>query len=125
MRFIKVLGLILLFVLSMAFFVQNTEILSQTMALQLDLFAFEPWMSVPLPFYILILISFAIGALFTLAFFVIDKIQTARQLKDCRNQLAKMTQEVNSLRNLPIEDQGYAQPASPEPAPSAESENHE
>lgn len=106
MRFIKVLFLILLFVVSMVFFVQNTETLSQGIQLKLD-FKYVEYYSVKLPEYLLILGAFALGGLLTLVYFLIDKIRTSRQLKHCRSQLDALQQELNSLRNLPLESQGY------------------
>ncbi len=106
MRFVKVFGLILVFFLAMVFFVQNTAILSQTMALEFNLFV-HSWRSVPLPFYFIMLMAFLVGCLFTLFFFATDRVQMHRQLKNCRQELGKLKMEVNSLRNLPLEDPGY------------------
>ncbi|MBG0776540.1 MAG: LapA family protein [Desulfovibrionaceae bacterium] len=106
MRFFKVFLIVLVFFLSMIFFVQNNQVLSQTMSLELNLFV-KTWRSIPLPFYFLVLASFVAGAIFCLAYFLIEKMRLTRELKQCRSRLASLEQEVNSLRNLPLAENGY------------------
>jgi uncharacterized integral membrane protein len=103
MRFAKVIGLVLLFVISMLFFVQNTPVLSETMQLRLDLF-FQSWKSIPLPFYFLLLLGVLAGALFCTLYFIGEKRRQGKALRQCRAKLASLQQEVNSLRNLPLEN---------------------
>ncbi len=109
MRFLKVFGLVLLFLISMMFFIQNTEILSQEMSLQLNFYIGDyVAMSRPLPFYFLLLVAFALGAILVLFYFLLEKIRLSGQLKECRRERDKLEQEVNSLRNLPLESDTYA-----------------
>jgi len=113
MRFLKVLGLVLLFLISMMFFIQNTEILSQEMSLHLNFYIGDyVAKSRPLPFYFLLLAAFAIGAVLVLLFFIMDKMRMGKQLKECRSQRDSLEQEVNSLRNLPLDNSGYASSSS-------------
>lgn len=107
MRFVKVFALIVIFFISMLFFIQNNEVLSQAMSLELSVI-FQTWRSVPLPMYFLILVAFAVGSLFTLLFFLADKLKAAKQLRECRSRVASLEQEVTSLRNMPLEDRGLA-----------------
>ena len=102
MRFIKVLIIILLFFFAMMFFVQNYEVLSQTMPLKLNVYL-RDWKSIPLPFYLLILVSFLLGALFTLFYFVLERLRLASELRSCRSRLGRLEKELTSLRNLPLE----------------------
>ncbi|MFW6325045.1 MAG: lipopolysaccharide assembly protein LapA domain-containing protein [Desulfovibrionales bacterium] len=108
MRYVKVLALVLFFFFAMVFFVQNTEILSESIRLKLELWDLR-LISVPFPFYVLVLLFFVAGALFTLAFFLVEKIRTTRELRSCRHRVSGLEQELNSLRNLPLEEDRYSQ----------------
>ncbi len=105
MRFVKVFGLILLFFVSIMFFMQNTEVLTQRIPLQLDfLVGGLQFLVAPLPVYFLILVSFLVGALLTLAFFIVDRYRFTKAMKQKNVRLASLEQEVASLRNLPLEN---------------------
>lgn len=105
MRYVKVLFLVLVFVVSMVFFVQNTETLGQKIVLALDLPGLS-LTSVGLPFYLITLLAFLVGALFSLAYFLIEVVRLSGQLRACRARIGAIEEEVNSLRNLPLEDHG-------------------
>jgi hypothetical protein len=105
MRFVKVFCLILFFFVSMMFFMQNTETLTQRMPLQLDLFIDSlRFLITPMPVYFLVLLSFLVGALFTLTFFLVERIRLSKIMQQKNAKLASLEQEVASLRNLPLED---------------------
>ncbi|MFP4070927.1 MAG: lipopolysaccharide assembly protein LapA domain-containing protein [Desulfovibrionales bacterium] len=106
MRYLKVLALILFFFVGMVFFVQNTEALSDAIQLRLNLFHWR-WISIEFPYYLLILIFFVIGALFSLAFFLAEKIRLTKQLRACNHTVQSLQQELNSLRNLPLDEERY------------------
>ncbi len=109
MRFVKVIFLILLFFVSMMFFIQNTEVLSQSMSLKLSLFTESLTLkSVPLPFYFLLLIGFVLGGALVLFYFLLDKIRLTKEIKHNKSRIAKLEQEVNSLRNLPLDNSMHA-----------------
>lgn len=104
MRFLKVFGLVLLFLISMMFFIQNTEMLSQEMSLHLNFYIGDYVASSrPLPFYFLLLFAFALGSFLVLLYFLMDKLRLGKQLNQCRHERDRLEQEVNSLRNLPLE----------------------
>ncbi len=107
MRFLKVLILILLFFASMLFFVQNTQALSMTIALELDLFV-QAWRSIPLPLYFLLLFSFVLGALITLGYCIAERLRMGAALRRARKQINDLEQEVTSLRTLPLEEHKQA-----------------
>lgn len=106
MRYIKVLLLTLFFFVSMIFFIQNNEALSTLLVMRLDLFGLE-LVSRELPFYLIVLISFVIGSIFSLSYFLCEKIRMTKELKAARVKLQALEQEVNSLRNLPLESETY------------------
>lgn len=80
MRYVKVLLLVLVFFLSMVFFFQNQEALSKEMTLKLHLFYTDPMVSIPLPFYFLVLASFLAGATLTICVLVWDKFHLSARL---------------------------------------------
>ena len=106
MRYIKVLALVLFFIVAMIFFVQNTEVLSTSLQLKYNLFNWQ-WVSIPIPFYVLVLFAFGIGAILSMFYFIVEKMRQSRELRNCRHKLKDLEQEVNSLRNLPLEEQNY------------------
>jgi len=74
MRFVKFVLLVLFFLFFMVFFVQNQAQLSTMLELKFHMFTLN-WEAQPLPFYLLVLIFFVLGALFSTIFFVIDPSQ--------------------------------------------------
>jgi lipopolysaccharide assembly protein A len=116
MRYLKVLALVILFFISMVFFIQNTAELSKEITLSMELFNFT-FTSQPIHYYLLILISFCVGAFLCLVYFMADKLRLSGQLRNCRTRMSNLEQEVNSLRNLPLEEQNY--PSADESADNA------
>ncbi|MDK2957565.1 MAG: hypothetical protein PWQ57_3063 [Desulfovibrionales bacterium] len=107
MRFIKVLLLIIFIFLALLFVAQNSQTLDQSIQVRLDLY-FWKFMSVPLSFVLLSALAFLVGAVFSLLFFLCEKMRLSTQLKSCLSRMAGLEQELNSLRNLPIEEQPYS-----------------
>ncbi|OIO04710.1 MAG: hypothetical protein AUJ49_02355 [Desulfovibrionaceae bacterium CG1_02_65_16] len=101
MRYLKSLALILIFVVSMLFFVQNNQPLSTSVVLELNVVAAHLY-SLPLPLYILVLGSFLLGAVLTLAFLLVDRIRLGLELKTLRTRYAALEDEALSLRTLPL-----------------------
>lgn len=111
MRYLKSLALILVFVVSMLFFVQNNEPLSTSVVLELNV-VFAHLYSLPLPVYILVLGAFLLGAVLTLAFLLVDRIRLSLELKTLRTRYAALEDEALSLRTLPL-NQPQNQQAAP------------
>lgn len=107
MRFAKVIFFAFAFVLAMVFFIQNEDILSQPMSLTLDLFV-TTFKSIPLPFYFYLLVGFFIGAVFSTLYFFMEKIRLGKALRACRTKNASLQQELNSLRNMPLDEPGLS-----------------
>ncbi len=106
MRYLKVLALVILFFVSMVFFIQNTPELSKEVVLSMSLLNFT-FTSQSLPYYLLILVAFCAGSFLCLFYFMADKVRLSGQLRTCRTKMANLEQEVNSLRNLPLDGQNY------------------
>jgi lipopolysaccharide assembly protein A len=105
-RYLKVLAIVLFFFVGMVFFVQNTPALSETIQLRLQILGMR-WVSIAFPYYMLILIFFVLGTLFTLAFLLAEKIRMNRELRACKHRIGVLQQELNSLRHLPLEEERY------------------
>lgn len=103
MRYLKVLALLVFFVLSLTVFAQNMAALSNPLPLKLHLFG-VPWFSLQGPFYIWGLAAFLLGGVFAMLYFLAERIRLGRQLSVCKSKLKSLEQEVNSLRNLPLEE---------------------
>ncbi len=101
MRYVKLLALVLVFVVSMLFFVQNNQPLSAPVVLEFNLVAFHLY-SLPLPVYLLVLGGFFLGALFSLAFLLVERIRLGLELKTLRTRYAALEDETLSLRTIPL-----------------------
>ena len=107
MRYLKVIILVAIFFFSMLFFVQNTELLSTSLVLKLDLLG-NHYESQEVPIYLLILMAFVLGAFFALFYFLAEKIKLSQQLRSYKNKVADLEKEVNSLRNMPLENENFS-----------------
>lgn len=97
MRYIKVLILAVAFVVSMIFFIQNTPIFSQTLQLQLEVLDYR-WTSVAMPIYLVILLSFFLGAVLSTLYFFVEKLRLASQLSSANSKVKKLEDEIAKLR---------------------------
>lgn len=104
MRYFKVLVIVLLFFVCMVFFVQNTGVLVNKLQIRFELFGLD-WLSGPVPVYIFILLAFVIGALVSMLYLLLEKIRQGKELKNYRAQISKLQEEINSLRNMPLEEE--------------------
>ena len=107
MRYLKVIILVAIFFFSMLFFVQNTDLLSTSLTLKLDLLG-KHYESQEIPIYLLILIAFVLGAFISLFYFLAEKIKLSQQLRSYKNKVADLEKEVNSLRNMPLENENFS-----------------
>ena len=103
MRYVKLILLVLGLGLAALFFIQNQVLLLSSLDLKLDLYMVK-FLLLDIPFYGVVVGAFAIGIVLSLIFLIIDKIQNSSQLRTCRKRLRSLEEEVNSLRNLPLQD---------------------
>lgn len=97
MRYLKIFVLVLIFFLTMVFLFQNQNTLSQEIVLKLNLFAVPEMKSIPLPFYLLTLVSFALGALLTLLVLIWDKIGLTGKLMKANWKVRSLEKDVEKL----------------------------
>ena len=103
MRYLKVLGLVALFFFSMLFFVQNHDILIQDLALELKVFGWH-YTTEAVPFYLVILLSFVVGALLCTLYFFLERVRLSKQCKQLRKEVDALEREVASLRPKTYEE---------------------
>jgi len=106
MKYIKLLLLAAFFVISMLFFFQNTVVLSDAVILRLDLY-WEKFISRELPLYVIMLGCFVIGVIATMLHFIADKLRMNSELKKRAIKIRMLEKELNSLRNMPLEDRNF------------------
>jgi uncharacterized integral membrane protein len=104
MRYVKVLVIVLIFFVGLVFFVQNTQTLATKLTFNIDLFGWS-WASSPIPIYLFILIAFALGAIISMLYFLMDKIRHGKELRKARSRIKDLEQELSSLRNMPLDEQ--------------------
>ena len=109
MRYIKVLLLVLIFFISMLFLFQNQETLGRDMTLKLNLFFLPPMQPVSLPTYFILLAGFLLGALFTMAFFLWDRLSLSAKLMKAQWKVRNLEKEVT--RYAPETPAAVAAPA--------------
>ncbi len=107
MRYLRVAALILLFFFSMLFFVQNHELLSTTVRLTLQIFGLE-FQSREIPYYLIVLLAFVAGGFISLAYLLAEKIRLSHEIKRSKSKIKDLEEEVNSLRNIPLDDENYS-----------------
>ena len=98
MRIVKVLLLIVFFFFCMIFFVQNTAILSTPLLLKMDVFSLS-YASPEVPFYVVLLLSFVVGGLFSLAYFVLEKVRMAAEIKAQAGRIAALEKELAASKS--------------------------
>lgn len=97
MRYLKYVLLILLVGFALIFFFQNVAALSQSISIKIDLYQWQ-WSSPDVPFYVLTIAGFVIGALLTVIFFVVDRLRMGCQVKEQRTKAARLEQENADLK---------------------------
>jgi uncharacterized integral membrane protein len=113
MRYLKVLIVTCLFFICIIFFVQNTGSLSESLSLRFHLFGLD-WNSSPAPIYTFILVAFVIGVIVSMLYFLFEKIRQGKELKRARVQISELEEELQSLRNMPLEQEEYALESGPQ-----------
>lgn len=112
-RFLKVFVLILFFLLSMLFFVQNHQILSTPLELVFN-YQFKTFKTPPLPFYVVLLVFFTLGGLFSLVYFFFEKLKTNGLIRSLTRKNESLEAEVRELRSIPLNEAPTRALAAPE-----------
>jgi hypothetical protein len=93
MRYLKVFIVGLLALLAFVFVIENIEVLRNQVQLRLDLY-FVNLKAAPLDIWILVLLSFALGAVLVLIYFVYDHIKQRQIIRQLRQNVQIMSTEL-------------------------------
>ncbi len=97
MRVIKVFLLLVFFFICMLFFVQNTAILETPLLLKLGAFGYEAH-SPAVPFYVVLLLAFVAGGLFSTLYFLAEKVRLATSVRSLQNKVNAMEKQMAAQR---------------------------
>ena len=99
MRFIKVLLLIVIFTCGLLFFIQNSKSLESPITLGFSLYYGDlSWTGKPLPFFVIVLGSFVVGALLASAYLLFERVRIGCTLLKYKNDLRSRDKEIVRLR---------------------------
>jgi hypothetical protein len=119
MRYVKAFIIGLLALLAVVFVIENIEVLKYAVQLRLNLYFVNLQMA-PLDLWVLILLSFALGAVLVLIYFVYDHIKQRQVIRQLRQNLEILTME---LKRAGVAGGGSSSSVSA-PSPSVESHEH-
>jgi putative membrane protein len=122
MRVIKVLFLLAFFFVCMLFFVQNTAILETPLLLKLGAFGYQ--VQTPgVPFYVVLLLSFVAGGLFSTLYFLAEKVRLAAGMRSLQNKVNALEKQMAQYKKSSVATPpSFAAAPAPvaTPAPAAE-----
>ena len=101
MRHVKAIVSILVMLLIVIIVVENLEQLSKTLTLRVDLL-FWTHKTPPMPFYLVVIISFLIGVFMTGFLGIFERFRLKREIRRVSKENSEKEKELNSYRNLPI-----------------------
>ena len=119
MRYVKAFIIGLLALLAVVFVIENIEVLKYAVQLRLNLYFVNLQMA-PLDLWVLILLSFALGAVLVLIYFVYDHIKQRQVIRQLRQNVEILTME---LKRAGVAGGGSSSSVSA-PSPSVESHEH-
>ena len=93
MRYVKVFIIGLLALISVVFVIENIEVLKQTVQLRLNLY-FANLETAPLEMWVLTILSFALGAVLVLIYFIYDHIKQRQIIRQLRQNIEIMAMEM-------------------------------
>jgi len=93
MRYVKAFIIGLLALLALVFVIENIEVLKHQVQLRLNLY-FVNLQAAPLDLWILIILSFALGAVLVLIYFIYDHIKQRQIIRQLRQNVEIMSMEL-------------------------------
>jgi Lipopolysaccharide assembly protein A domain len=93
MRYLKAFIIGFLALVSVVFVIENIEVLRQTIQLRLNLYVANIE-TAPLEVWVLTILSFALGAVLVLIYFVYDHIKQRQVIRQLRQNIEIMTMEL-------------------------------
>ena len=107
MRYIKAFIIGLLALLALVFVIENIEVLKHQVQLRLDLY-FLNLQAAPLDLWILIILSFSLGAVLVLIYFIYDHIKQRQIIRQLKQNVEIMSME---LKRAGVASEGTSKPA--------------
>ena len=105
MRFIKILLLVVVFICGLLFFIQNSKELESAITLKFSLYYGNlTWTGKPLPFFVIVLGAFGVGALLATAYLLFERVRMGCTLLKCKNDLRGRDKELARLRAIVEKD---------------------
>jgi pilus assembly protein TadC len=93
MRYLKVFIIGLLALVSLVFVIENIEVLRQTVQLRLNLYVAK-METAPLEMWVLTILSFALGAVLVLIYFIYDHLRQRQLIRQLRQNVEIMSMEL-------------------------------
>jgi hypothetical protein len=93
MRYVKVFIIGLLALISVVFVIENIEVLKTPVQLRLNLY-FAHLETAPLEMWVLTILSFALGAVLVLIYFIYDHIKQRQIIRQLRQNIEIMASEM-------------------------------
>jgi hypothetical protein len=93
MRFLKVFIIGFLALVSLVFVIENIEVLRQTVELRLNLYVTK-LETAPLEVWVLTILSFALGAVLVLIYFIYDHFRQRQVIRQLRQNIEIMAMEL-------------------------------
>ncbi len=93
MRYVKAFIIGLLALLALVFVIENIEVLKHQVQLRLNLY-FVKIQAAPLDLWILIILSFGLGALLVLIYFIYDHIKQRQIIRQLKQNVEIMSSEL-------------------------------
>jgi uncharacterized BrkB/YihY/UPF0761 family membrane protein len=94
MRYIKVLIIGILALIALVFVIENIEVLKQTIQLRFNIYIVPPLETGPLEVWVLTILSFALGAVLVLIYFVYDHVKQRHIIRQLRQNIEIMASEM-------------------------------
>ena len=101
MKHLKFILAIIIMLAIVILVVENYEALSTRVVFKIDLFTLH-YQSLMISLYYIVPIAFLIGVLITGLYGMVERFHLKRQIKDLIKESKEKSEELNSLRNLPI-----------------------
>ncbi len=112
MRYVKVFIIGFLALVSLVFVIENIEVLRQTVQLRLNLYVAN-LETAPLEMWVLTILSFALGAVLVLIYFVYDHVKQRQVIRQLRQNIEIMAMELKRA-GVPMEPESVVSPTSQE-----------
>jgi pilus assembly protein TadC len=101
MRYLKVFIIGFLALVSLVFVIENIEVLRQTVELRLNLYVAK-LETAPLEVWVITILSFALGAVLVLIYFIYDHIKQRQTIRQLRQNIEIMAMELKRA-GVPVE----------------------